>query len=379
VEQLTKAGRTSRRQSGPPALGPLKFGADDAFHLELRRRVDEYFLSTGKSRRDCPRMYLKTAIVLTWFVSSYTLLVFNVSTWWMAIPAAISLALSMAAIGFNVQHDGAHGAYSKHGWINKLTALTLDMLGGSSYGWACKHNIVHHTYANITGHDDDIEIGVLGRLSPHQKYFKFHRWQQIYLWPLYGFVAMKWQLLDDFRDVARGRFGGQRHPRPRGWDLATFIGGKLLFFSLAFGVPLLVHPVLTVLAFYLAVAFVQGMTLSLIFQLPHCVEKAAFPMPEPDTDRMEAPWAVHQVQTTVNYANRNRLLTWYVGGLNFQIEHHLFPRICHIHYSALAPIVKQTCQEFGVHYEANATFRSAIASHYRWLRKLGRPHNIAAE
>lgn len=372
--------RPSRRPSTPPPVhGQLKFGAEDAFYRKLRSRVDDYFERTGKSRRDCPQMYLKTVMVLVWFTSSYVLLVFVANTWWLAAILAVSLALSMAAIGFNIQHDGGHGAYSKRRWINRLTALSLDMLGGSSYGWACKHNIVHHTYANITRHDDDIDIGILGRLSPHQKYLPFHRWQHIYLWPLYGVVAMKWQLLDDFRDVARGQFGGQPHPRPKGWDLATFIGGKLLFFALAFVIPLLVHPVLTVSGFYLAIAFVQGMTLSMIFQLPHCVEKAAFPMPEPDTDRIEAPWAVHQVQTTVNYANCNRLLSWYVGGLNFQIEHHLFPRICHVHYSALALIVEQTCHEFGVNYQANETFRSALASHYRWLRRLGRPNNVAAE
>jgi linoleoyl-CoA desaturase len=351
----------------------LKFGSDDDFYRELRCRVDGYFERTGKNRRDCPRMYVKTAVVLAWFFASYILLVFVANTWWLAALLAVSLALSMAAIGFNVQHDGGHGAYSKRRWINKLTALSLDMLGGSSYGWACKHNIVHHTYSNITGHDDDIDIGIFGRLSPHQKYLPFHRWQHIYLWPLYGVVAMKWQLYDDFRDVAIGQFGGYRHPRPKGWDLATFIGGKWLFFTLAFGLPLLVHPAWLVLAAYVAVSFVQGLMLSMIFQLPHCVEQAAFPMPDTNTDRMQAPWAVHQVQTTVNYANGNRLLSWYVGGLNFQIEHHLFPRICHIHYSALAPLVEQTCKEYGINYQTNETFRSALVSHFRWLRRLGMP------
>jgi linoleoyl-CoA desaturase len=355
----------------PSAPAQLKFGADDAFYRELRRRVDDYFRRTGARRRDCPRMYLKTAIVLAWFALSYALLVFAAATWWLAAPLAISLALAMAAIGFNIQHDGSHNAYSEYPWINKLMALTLDLLGGSSYGWACKHNIVHHTYSNITGHDDDIEIGILGRLSPHQRRLSIHRWQHIYLWLLYGFVSIKWQFYDDFRDVANGRFGGHKHARPKGWDLATFIGGKLLFFSLAFGIPLFVRPLWTVMTFYVAVSFVQGIVLSMVFQLPHCGEKAAFPMPQADTGRMEAPWAVHQVETTVDYARANRLLSWFVGGLNFQIEHHLFPRICHVHYAALAPLVEQTCREFGVNYQANETFRSAIASHFRWLRRMG--------
>lgn len=369
----TAVRRQSRQRNTPPETGQLKFGSEDAFYRELRSRVDGYFQRTGKNRRDCPRMYLKTAVVLTWFVASYALLVFVVTTWWLTVPLAISLALSMAAIGFNIQHDGSHGAYSERPWINKLMALMLDLIGGSSYGWACKHNIVHHTYANITGHDDDIDIGFFGRLTPHQKHFKFHRWQHIYLWLLYGFVSIKWQFYDDFRDVAIGRFGGHRHPRPKGWDLATFIGGKLIFFSLAFAVPLVMHSLWIVLAYYVGISFVQGIALSMVFQLPHCAENAAFPMPRADTGRIDAPWAVHQVQTTVDYGRGNRLLSWYVGGLNFQIEHHLFPRICHIHYPALSPLVEQTCHEFGVNYQANETFRAAIASHYRWLRRMGMP------
>jgi linoleoyl-CoA desaturase len=353
--------------------GQLKFGSDDSFYRELRNRVNDYFKRTGRSQRDCPRMYLKTAMVLVWFAASYTLLVFMATTWWVAAALAISLALSMAAIGFNIQHDGSHGAYSKRQWINKSMALSLDLLGGSSYGWSCKHNIVHHTYSNITGHDDDIDIGFLGRLTPHQKHYSFHRWQHIYLWLLYGFVSIKWHFYDDFRDLIIGRFGGHAYARPKGWDLVTFIGGKLLFVALALGIPLLAHPLWTVLAFYAAVSFVEGIALSMVFQLPHCAEKAAFPLPHADTGRMETPWAVHQVQTTVNYARGNRLLSWYVGGLNFQIEHHLFPRICHVNYSALAPLVEQTCQEFGVIYQANETFRSALASHFRWLRKMGMP------
>jgi linoleoyl-CoA desaturase len=381
AQQLAEAARQSPRQSTlhRTLANQPKFGSDDAFYREVCHRVDGYFQQTGKPRRDCPRMYVKTAIVLTWFTSSYVLLVFAASTWWAAVPLGISLALSMAAIGFNIQHDGAHGAYSKRAWMNKSTALTLDLLGGSSYGWACKHNIVHHTYSNITGLDDDIDIGFLGRLSPHQKRFAFHRWQHIYLWVLYGFVTIKWQLYDDFRDLINGRFGGRQHPRPQGRDLAIFVGGKMLFFVLAIGLPLLVHSVWTVLVFYMAVSFVQGVVMSLAFQLPHCAENAAFPLPDQDTGRLETPWAVHQVQTTVNYARGNRLLSWFVGGLNFQIEHHLFPRICHIHYAALAPLVEQTCAEFDVNYQANETFRSAIASHFRWLRRMGMPGAVQGD
>src|SRR5262245_37030740 len=159
----------------PPTVAPgeLKFGASDGFQSELRRRVEEYFRSSGRSPRDCPQMYLKTAIIGSWFVVSYVLLVFCAGTGWLALSLAILLGLSMAAIGFNIQHDGGHRAYSNRRWINKLMAMTLDLLGGSSYVWARKHNSIHHSYANITGHDDDINIGFFGRLSPAQRRLKF--------------------------------------------------------------------------------------------------------------------------------------------------------------------------------------------------------------
>jgi linoleoyl-CoA desaturase len=352
----------------------LKFGANDEFHRELRRRIDQYFANAGRSPRDCPRMYLKTAIVLAWVAASYGLLVFFAAAWWSALPLAISLGLSMAAVGFNIQHDGGHQAYSNRPWINRLMARTLDLLGGSSYYWARKHNTIHHSYANITGHDDDIDLGLLGRLSPHQKRLGVHRFQHLYLWVLYGFLPTKWQVYDDFRDLLTGRVCGKRFARPKGWDLAVFLGGKAIFFSLALAVPLLMHPVWAVLPLYLAVSFVQGVTLSVVFQLAHCVEEAAFPLPRQDTGRMETAWAVHQVQATVDFARGNRLLSWFIGGLNFQIEHHLFPRICHVHYPAIAPLVEQTCREFGLRYVAHPTFLAGVASHFRWLRRMGMSH-----
>jgi linoleoyl-CoA desaturase len=303
----------------------------------------------------------------------YVLLVFVVQAWWLALPLAVLLGLVAAGIGFNVQHDGGHSAYSEHPWINKLAALTLDLLGGSSYFWHHKHGVLHHTYANISGHDTDIDVGPFGRLAPEQKRQVFHRWQHFYLWPLYGLLALKWHFHDDFRRLIRGRIESQRVPRPKGWDLVTFIGGKLVFFGLAFGLPLLFHSVLVVLFFYAVAAVVLGITLSIVFQLAHCVEEAEFPLPSKDTGRIDQPWAVHQAETTVDFARGNPVLCWLLGGLNFQVEHHLFPRICHVNYPAISRLVEQTCQEFGLRYREHHSFWGGLASHFRWLRRMGLP------
>ncbi len=354
----------------------LKFNSGDRFILELRRRVDAYFEQTGKPRRDCPQMYFKTATILAWFFGAYFILLFAVHSAWLIVPLAAILGLALAAIGFNIQHDGGHRAYSDRPWVNKVMALTLDLMGGSSYLWNWKHNTLHHTYPNIDGHDDDIDVGFLGRLSPHQRRFVFHRFQGIYLWALYGFLAIKWHFFDDFHQVAIGRIGGHRIPRPRGSDLLIFIAGKVAFFSMVFVIPMLMHPWWAVVGTYAIASFVSGVVLSVVFQLAHCVDGAQFPTPQSTaqgTETMATSWSVHQVLTTVNFSRDNRLLSWFLGGLNFQVEHHLLSKICHVHYPALSKIVEELCHEFGLRYQAHRTFWSAVASHYRWLVEMGRP------
>jgi linoleoyl-CoA desaturase len=361
-------------------LGNVKFNGSDRFIRELRRRVDAYFERTGRSRRDCPQMYFKTATILAWFFGSYLLLLFFASSWWTVLPLTVILGLAIAAIGFNIQHDGGHRAYSEHRWVNKIMALTLDMMGGSSYLWDWKHNSIHHTYPNIDGQDDDINLGFLGRLSPHQRRLKIHRLQGIYLWFLYGFMAIKWHLVDDFYQVSIGRIGRHKIPRPKRGDLAIFITGKVFFCLLAFVIPMMLHPWYAVLFVYVTAAFVSGVVLSVVFQLAHCVGEADFPVPvltAEGKERMETDWAVHQVQTTVDFARGNRVLCWFLGGLNFQIEHHLFHKICHVHYPALSKLVEEACKDFGLQYAEHKTMFSAIASHFRWLVKMGRPDQIS--
>ncbi len=343
----------------------MGYGPDTGFQQALRARVLQHLESRGLPARGLRAMYLKTAVLFLWLAASYGLLVFAAEAAWQAVPLAISLGLAVAGIGFSVMHDGSHGSYSPHPGVNKLMARSLDLLGGSSFVWQRKHNVLHHTWPNLEGVDDDIDTGALARLSPGQPRRFHHRFQHLYMWPLYGFLAVKWQLHDDFATIVRGRMSGRPFPRPRGSELLVFIGGKLVFFGLAFGLPLLLHPAWTVLSVYLLVAAVAGLTLSVVFQLAHCV-------PEAETGPDLGSWAARQVESSVDFARDSRWLGWYVGGLNLQIEHHLFPQVCHLHYAGMAPLVEKTCREFGVRYTAHPTLRSAIAAHFRQLRALGR-------
>ncbi|MCZ6646114.1 MAG: acyl-CoA desaturase [SAR324 cluster bacterium] len=359
--------------NGPDAARRVRFSGGNDFQAALQRRVDEFLGHTGIRTRDCPQMYVKTGVILLSFAVLYALLVFVASAWYTALPLAVMLGLVTAEIGFNIMHDGGHGAYSARPWINRLMVMSLDMIGASSYLWRWKHGIFHHTYPNVTGQDPDIELGVLGRLAPQQPRRMHHRWQQWYIWPLYGVLGLKWHAFDDFHDVLIGHIAGRRFPRPRGRDLAVFVGGKILFFGLVFGLPLLLHPLWVVAVLYGVWVFVLGMALSVVFQLAHCVEEAEFPLPNAETLRLERPWAVHQVETAVDFLRTSRVACWLLGGLNFQIEHHLFPRICHVHYPALAKLVEDTSREFGVRYHVHRSIWAALASHFRWLRAMGAP------
>ncbi|HEX6928258.1 MAG TPA: acyl-CoA desaturase, partial [Gammaproteobacteria bacterium] len=340
----------------------LTFKGGKDFHQELRRRVDAWFSETGRRKRDNPAMYLKSAIILAVFFTTYGLLVFAAQAWWQAVPLTVLLGLATAGIGFNIEHDGGHNAYSSRRWVNRLSAFTLDMIGGSSYLWRWKHAVFHHTYVNIKGFDADIDLGTIARLSPHHHRFAHQRFQHWYAWPLYGVMAMKWHFYDDFRDLVIGRMGALPFARPRGRDLFVLLAGKLVFFTLAFGIPLLVHSFAAVAVFYALTAAVTGVTLSVVFQLAHCVEDAAFVEPEAGSDEIANAWAIHQAESTVNFARDSRLAAWYLGGLNFQIEHHLLPGICHVNYPALAPLVKQVCTEYGVRYTEYPSFARGVSA-----------------
>jgi linoleoyl-CoA desaturase len=279
-----------------------------------------------------------------------------------------------AGVGMSVMHDANHGAYSASERANKIIGFTVNLVGGTSANWKVQHNILHHTYTNITGVDEDIETKVILRFSPHSPHLNFHKSQWWYAFLLYGISTIHWALLKDFKQFAKYRKRGL-HKSASGKKNLLFVrllAVKILYFFAFLGVPLLVGlPFWQVLVGFTVMHVSCGVILSIVFQLAHTVEETHFPMPD-DVGSMEDSWAIHQLRTTMNFACNNKWLSWYVGGLNFQVEHHLFTRICHVHYPAIAPIVKKTAEEFGVPYLEKRTFGSAFRSHIRFLKTLGR-------
>jgi len=349
----------------------VTFAGSGPFRRELDQAVDEYFSSQGVSRFAPAGMWGKTFFLLTWLACAYLALVFWVSTPAQAIAAAIALGVATALVGFNIQHDGGHCAYSANAKVNRAMAFALDVLGGSSYFWHFKHNIAHHSYPNVSGWDDDIFIGPLGRLSPRDKRYGFHRFQHIYMWLLYGLLALKWQLFDDFKSIIKPGVASTHVPYPRRAERILFWLGKVIFIGLALVLPLSRHSVADVALIWTLVGIVTGLVLGTVFQLAHCVPEAAYGAPD-ETGRIASDWSTYQIESAVDFCQDNHLAAWLFGGLNFQIEHHLFPRVCHVHYPALAPIVRRVCLKHGVKYNTHPTLGRAIVAHFDWLRQLGR-------
>jgi linoleoyl-CoA desaturase len=344
------------------------FAPASSLKTALESRVERFF--AGRSPYADVRIYAKAFILLAWFGLSYYALVFYASTLWQGLAAAASLGLAIAGIGFNIQHDGNHGSFSKRRWVNWLAGSTMDLMGASSYLWIQKHNLAHHTYTNIPNSDEDIEIHPLGRLAPNDPYYAFHRYQHFYLWLVYALLPAQWHFYSDLKKLWSGKISSRKFPRPRGGELANLIVWKLVFAAWAFVIPCLYHRVWVVATFYFITTAVMGVVLSVVFQLAHSVEETEHPALG---EGMQSEWVRHQIQTTAEFARGNRLVTWYLGGLNFQTTHHLFPKVCHVHYPRLSRIIEKVCQQHGVEYRTQPSFRSAVRSHYRYLRRLATP------
>lgn len=348
------------------------------FFSTLRKRVDMYFREQGISKHCNAAMVLKTVILLSAYILPFlTILIFQPSLY-PSLGLWALMGFALAGIGMSVMHDANHGAYSRSHKINHWLGSSLNLLGGSVFNWKMQHNLLHHTYTNIIHVDDDIADKLILRFSPHTKVKWYHRVQFIYAFAFYGVLTLYWVLLKDFiqfkRYVDRGV---NRNPAKQNRVvLVRIVLSKIayLFAFIIVPVILLKIPAYQILSGFLLMHVIGGIVLTVIFQLAHTVEETTHPLPN-SQNIVENNWAIHQLNTTVNFSRKNKFLSWYLGGLNYQIEHHLFPTICHVHYPAVSDIVKSTCKEFNIPYLELETFSDALNSHIRALKGFGKlPH-----
>lgn len=345
------------------------------FTATLNKRVGDYFKANGVTRHADSEMVLKTIFMFAMYFVPYGLILAGVvtGTIWLIVSVLI-MSLGLAGIGLSVMHDANHGAYSNKKWLNTLIGYSLNLVGANAFNWKIQHNVLHHSYTNVHEEDEDISPRGVLRLTPHSDWKWFHKYQFIYAWFLYGLMTIVWMVFKDFVRIVKYHQNGLAEKNNANivheWMILIFT--KVVYFTYIFLIPVLFTPLAwwQILIGILTMHYIAGFLLAIIFQPAHVIEGTEFPLPDVN-DKLENNWAVHQLLTTTNFGNKSRWFSWYVGGLNFQIEHHLFPNICHVHYRKIADIVKSTANEFGLPYKSARTFMDALAGHARLLKQLG--------
>ncbi len=367
------------------ALKPIKFsqiiGHD--FNSTLKKRVRAYFKDNNISKHANTNMKIKTVFMVALYFTPYFLMILGVVTnIWLIALSWMFMGLGIAGIGLSIMHDANHGAYSKNDRVNFVIGRIINLVGGYAPTWKIQHNILHHTYTNIHGYDEDVSPAVsLLRFSPRDKYIPIHRFQFIYAWFFYSLMTLMWMTTKDFQQLFRYKKMGLTKTENIKFSklMVELVWTKLVFYIYVIVLPILLIdiPWWATILFILMMQLIAGFILAIVFQPAHVVPETAFP--EPVDLTIENNWAIHQLETTSNFAPKSRILYWLVGGLNYQVEHHLFPNICHVHYKTLSKIVKTTAEEYGVPYYSEPTFFSALRSHGKMLRKLGMPpQNVEA-
>jgi linoleoyl-CoA desaturase len=345
---------------------------NSVFFNALKEKVDTYFKSNNIKETGNYKLYLKTILLSLFAISFYTILVFFTPGIILSLFLCALLGLNLAAIGFNVMHDGAHGSFSTKTWVNELMGYSLNAMGGSVYLWKYKHNVNHHSFTNIEGMDEDIDIKPWIRVHEDQKKHWYHRFQHIYWVGLYSLTYLLWIFVQDFKKYFTGKIGTTPFRKMDVKEHIIFWASKIIYIGAFIVLPIFTVGLLETIIGYLVIAAVTGFVIAVVFQLAHIVEDADFETPTSANHKVETEWAVHQVQTTANFATKSKVVSWLTGGLNFQVEHHLFPRISHIHYPAVSKLVRETCEQFNIQYLEFPTVLSAVKSHVVHLKQVGR-------
>lgn len=346
------------------------------FFPTLRKRTNAYFNENGISKHANTNMVVKTIVMFMIYLIPYLMMMFEVivNPWGMLVLCAI-MGVGAAGLGLGVQHDANHGAYSSNALVNRILSWSLNLVGGNAYTWKVQHNYLHHTYTNIHDMDEDIAGRGILRFSPFAELKSFHRFQYIYAFFLYCLGTLQWVTIKDFKQFRQYKKDGMEKKVRANLreELFILIIFKVFYFLYICLIPLLVLDIFWYqwLLGFVVMQMVTGFLLAMIFQVAHLMEETTHHDFPHETGTIENQWAIHQIETTANFATNSVILNWFAGGLNFQVEHHLFPNICHVHYKAISSIVKETAMEFDIPYHEEKTMLSAIQSHVRLLKKLG--------
>jgi linoleoyl-CoA desaturase len=342
------------------------------FTQELKQEINSYFENLSKQKTGNWYLWSKALILISTVLLMYTCLVIFKHSGWLAIAECLVFAVAASGIGFNVMHDGGHGSFSEHGWLNKVAVSSLDILGASSFMWNTKHNIIHHTYTNIEGVDDDIEAKPFLRFCTSQPKYSLHKYQHIYFWIFYSLLYIFWVFAMDIRKYFTKKIGNIDIPKMKPMEHFMFWFWKVLYTSLFVVIPIIRLGFGNWVIGYLTFGVTTGLLISIVFQLAHTVEHTHMVKVQgSEPGFVEDEWTKHQIRTTANFAVNNKIVNWFTGGLNFQVVHHLFPKISHVHYPKINEIIKKVCLRHKVDYIEYKNTRQAIWSHIKFLKQMG--------
>ncbi|SNR17375.1 fatty acid desaturase family protein [Tenacibaculum jejuense] len=363
-------------------MNSIKFSRIDKtkFFRTLNKRVNDYFKENEIKRTGNWKLYLKAIIMFTLFLAPFAVILTVDMPNWLRFLLTIVIGIGMAGVGMNVMHDSNHESFSSKKWVNNLMGSSMYILAGNVYNWKVQHNVLHHTYTNIQDHDEDMDAGRIIRFSKHTQWRPFHRFQKYYSPVLYGLLTINWAITTDFKQMhsyLKRKLSYGKFPNPK-VEWTKLIVTKIIYYAMWLVLPLLVLDIAwwKVLIGFFVMHYTAGIILSFVFQLAHIVPSTDTPLPD-ENGNMKNTWAIHQLYTTANFAPKNWFINFYTGGLNHQVEHHIFPHISHIHYSKIAKIVKETAKEFNLPYHEYKTTRKAILEHLRHIAELGKKPQLA--
>lgn len=344
------------------------------FKKVLHQRVSDYFATTGLSKHYNGQMVFKTIVMLSLYIVPFVFILFVSMPIWLVMSLYFVMGVGIAGIGMSVMHDANHAGYSKNQKVNRWLGFTMNMLGADAYNWKIKHNKLHHVFTNIYNKDEDINSRVILRFAFAAPLKKYHRFQYIYAWILYSLMTFSMIVMDIPKRFIYRSTGETNQPIGRfRLSVAKLIAEKLIYLIIFIGLPLMITSLAwwyIVIGFFI-MHFTAGTIMSIVFQMAHVVEGPHQAIPD-ENGRINDTLIEHQMKTTADFSRNNKLLSWYVGGLNFQVEHHLYPKICHVHYPAISKIVEKTASEFNVPYYVYDGFFDALKAHTNTLKKLGR-------
>ena len=352
---------------------PIKYKQNyhPEFYKELKRRVDKAFNDKGISIKGNSIMKFKVMMLVVGYLITYTIIILadlnDISNLFLVIILGVLAAL----IGLNISHDAVHNAIFKRKWINYLFSFTFNFfLGANEYVWRITHNMVHHQFPNVPEMDPDISQTKLLRMSPVDKLKWFHKYQHFYfpiVYLLFGFYLV---FIKDFRVIfGMNRLGNKRrmvHPLK---EYIILFVTKIIYIGYMIVIPSMVFPFWKVIIAFILMQVILAIIFTIVTAPAHVATSNKYFTPN-SKGIIEENWAVVQLETTTDFSRNSWIANNFFGGGNYQVVHHLFPGICHIHLPWISQIVDKTTLEYGLEYN-HTSLISVLHHHVKMLRAFG--------